>query len=481
MSFSSAIFLVFLLLVVVINYYLPAKARPLFLLIASFVFVCFHSLGSALALIFFSGFNFLVAKRLVSGGAQLPTSDFRLPTFICALSLNIIAILLFNYFSLTPAGLHFLVSAVSFDVNSFILALGLSFYTLQNISYLIEVYKSRMRPVNRPVDYFLYCAFFPRIISGPILMPKDFFPQLDNLSISKEDLISGSQRMLLGFLKKMVIADRLAPAVASVFDHTDNYHGLTTSTAAWLFTIQLYFDFSAYSDMALGMAKLLGFRLKENFDLPLRSTSVSEFWRRWHISLISWFTTYLYYPIVYRWRAHKKSGVIAGIACTFIISGIWHGIGLTFLAWALCHVIYLGWEVLTKQWRTRMSEKGNVFLYKIVSVLIVFNLVCFSNIFFRSGSIQTAFRLVRNSFSRFWPADWLGDFIAPLAVGGHQLEEFNFFISILLMLIFLIFERKINRIARAEKYNIAFVTASVLLIMLFGIFDAGTRFIYMQF
>jgi D-alanyl-lipoteichoic acid acyltransferase DltB (MBOAT superfamily) len=233
--------------------------------------------------------------------------------------------------------------------------------------------------------------------------------------------------------------------------------------------------------MALGIAKMLGYDLKENFNMPLRSTSVSEFWRRWHISLISWFTNYIYYPIVYRLRKSKKTAALVGIFITFLISGIWHGIGVTFLAWASCHIIYLSFELLTKRFRLNLSERFNNSIYKMISVFIVFNAVCFSNIFFRSQSMEQAIRLIRNVFSNFIPNNWLSEFTAPLAIGGHQMDQFNLIISLFIPIIVLLFERKINKIANQEKFKISFVVTSLLMILLFGIFASGSRFIYMQF
>ncbi len=458
MSFNSPLFFIFLTAVISIHYYLPQRYRALLLLAGSFVFIGFHNIASLTTLVLLSIFNFYIAKNI------------QRPAYLLGILINAAAILLFSYFNTAPGGFIFSFSAISFDITGFVIALGLSFYSLQNIAYLTEIYFKHLSPEHRLSKYMLYNAFFPKIISGPVLLPAEFIPQ-----------ISGFNRLLLGLFKKMVIADRLFPAVHSVFDFSDKYHGLTTLAAAYLFTVQLYFDFSGYTDMALGISKMLGYNLKENFNLPLRSTSVSEFWRRWHISLISWFSNYIYYPLVYRLRNYKKMAALTGIAITFLISGIWHGTGFTFLAWAFCHAIYLGFELLTKKTRAQLSEKFNNSFYKLISIFIVFNLVCFSNIFFRASSFERAIQLIKNTFTNFFPENLLRDFVAPLAVGGHQLDEFNFYISIVIATLFLVFERKINRFATSEKWNMIFVVSCILMIMLFGIFNSGERFIYMQF
>lgn len=471
MIFNSPLFFIFLTFIVGMNYFLPQRFRLSFLVVVSFIFIGSHNLESLFTLLLFSSFNFYISKKIKANR----------PLYLTSVLVNIAAIVMFNYFNITPFGLHFSFSYIRFHVDSFIMALGLSFYSLQNIAYLTEIYFQRMQPEMNILKYVLYSGFFPKVVSGPILLPNEFLPQIDTSTVSRSQLISGFQRILLGFFKKLVIADRLAPAVSSVFDHNNDYYGLTTLIAAYLFTIQLYFDFSGYSDIALGMAKMLGYDLKENFIRPLRSTSISEFWRRWHISLIFWFTSYIYYPVVYRLRNLKKKAALIGIAFTFIISGIWHGIGFTFLAWAICHVFYLSYEVLTKRFRVSMSEKANTRFYNIFSAFIVFNLVCFSNIFFRAESMEKAFQLINNTCSHFIPVNWLSGFIAPLAVGGHQMDEFNFYISIFITVVFLLFERKIDRLAVGEKFNSLFVVTCILLIMVFGIFNNGTRFIYMQF
>ncbi|MCW3104030.1 MAG: hypothetical protein JWO09_2470 [Bacteroidetes bacterium] len=456
---------------VIINYLLPERFRSFFLLFCSLAFIGYYNIESLLAVLVFSLFTFYISRN-IRGNRLL---------YIAGILLNAYAVIMFNYFFATRQGFDFSYAAISFNVNSFIIALGLSFYALQNISYLTEVYFGRWQPELSFKNFVLYNSFFPKVVSGPVMLPREFMPQIDRNVITHERLAAGFNRFLLGLFKKMVLADRLAPAVHSIFDFGDANCGLTTLAGAYLFTIQLYFDFSGYTDMALGIAKMLGYDLKENFNLPLRASSVSEFWRRWHISLISWFTAYVYYPLVYRLRSYKKAAAVAGILATFLISGIWHGIGITFFLWACCHIAYLCFELLTKRMRSGLSEKPSYLFYKLAGIFIVFNAVSFSNIFFRSGSLSSALLMIKSLFSDFFPAGWLHDFIAPLAVGGHQVDEFNFYISIFMAAAFLLFERRINRIANSGGFSFYYTTACVLLIFLLGIFSNGERFIYMQF
>ena len=233
--------------------------------------------------------------------------------------------------------------------------------------------------------------------------------------------------------------------------------------------------------MALGTAKMLGYNLKENFNLPFRSTSVSEFWRRWHISLMAWLTIYIYYPVAYRLRRHNKIATLIAIVLIFLISSIWRGIHFTFLAWAVCHIVYISFELFTKRYRGYLSKHLNHRFYNLFSAFIVFNAVCFSNIFFRAESMEKSMQLIQNIFSNFIPKDWLSEFIAPLAIGGHQIDLFNLIVSLLIPILALLFERKMVRLTLSEKYRVSFVVTCILLIMIFGVFNSGSRFIYMQF
>lgn len=471
MNFNSPQFLVFLIVAVTINYFLSQRYRPLFLVFISLLFIAWYNIDSLIAITCFSFFNFYYARRVFNSRIA----------YIGGVAVNIITIVLFNYLSSSDRAVHFYFSGVQFSIESVIIALGISFYSLQNIAYLTEIYFKRAAPESSFSKYILYSAFFPKIISGPVELPHEFIPQIESNTITQEKLISGFNRFLWGLFKKMVIADRLAPSVHSIFDYNDNYHGLTTLIGVYIFTIQLYFDFSGYTDMALGIAKMLGYDLKENFNVPFRSTSVSEFWRRWHMSLMAWLRIYIYYPLVYHLRRYNKLAVFTGITLIFLISSIWRGISIPFLAWAVCHSVYISFEVITKRYRIKLSENSNPFFYKLFSVFIVFNAISFSNIFFRAESMERAIQLVKNVFSNFIPGDWLSGFIAPIAVGGHQIEQFNIFISLLLPFIVLLFERKLDLLGRDKKFNVAFVVTCVLLIMVFGVFNSGSRFIYMQF
>lgn len=479
MPFNSWIYLVCFTVFSAAYYLIPVRCRILWLLLGSLGFAGWVTPSSVIALLLFSTLNFGI-------GRQIGHSEKNKKRWLyVGLGINVLALIFFKYLESNALGTTFAVTTIHFEVQHLALALGFSFYTLQNISYLVEVYQQKIRPVQSWLHYTAYTAFFPRLVAGPITLAQSFLPQLNNIArhSKQEDLIAGSQRILLGLIKKMVVADRLAPIVTAVFDSPDQPSGLTTLVASYLFTLQLYFDFSGYIDMALGSARILGFRLKENFNYPLRATSVSDFWRKWHISLIDWFTHYIYYPLVFRLRSYKKKGALVGITTIFLISGAWHGIGLTFFLWSVCHAIYLSVELLTKKRRLRWSKRLPNGLYQAVSIFITFNLVCFAHIFFRSKFIEQAWLMIDSLFSpfHFFPTYWLGDFIAPLAGGGDLEAQFNFTVSLFVLFLFLIVERKINRLGMSEQWQWGFWTIGILALFLLGIFDSGAQFIYLQF
>lgn len=471
--FLQPIYLFAILLTVGINYILPQSKRYIFLLLVSFLIIASFNPASLITLLVLSGINYMLIHQLHHSKNDI--------YYYLGLVLNCSAILLFNYFTSANHQLKFSLNPVYFDMKALILALGLSFYSIQHIAYLIDVRKQRIVPEKNFTKHLFTIAFFPKIISGPVTTMQELLPQTQDKIISKEQLYGGFNRFLIGIVKKMVMADRLAPAVASVFDHNDSYPGITSLIGAMLFTIQLYFDFSGYADMALGTSKMLGFELKENFQLPFRSASVSEFWRRWHITLIRFFTTYIYYPVTYKLRRLKQTAAYLGIIVTFLISGLWHGIAFGFICWALCHVVYICFELATKNIRSNFFKPSFPVVTRYLGITITFVAVSFSNIFFRSISFASAQQHLKNIFTQFFPNDWTADVMAPIAVGGQQAEYFNLIVTLTLCTAFLLFERKIESISRKEELNLKYVFISLILITLFGVFNSGERFIYMQF
>lgn len=470
---TEAILLLVVLCTVLLNYFLAVRWRPHFLLLVSLSLVSWYSIESLLSILVLGFFNYLMGTIVKNGKIFL----------VFGILVNVAAIIGFNYFVAIGTEFRFELRTIQFNLSNFVLSIGISFYSLQHISYLLDVSHKRIRVVTNLVHFLLYQSFFPRLISGPVMQPRAFIAQLKQIHTGKDKLIAGFQRSLLGLFKKMVLADALAPSVHSVFDYSQHYSGLTILAACFLFTLQLYFDFSGYTDLALGIARMLGIELIENFRTPFRSNSISEFWRRWHISLISWFSDHVYYPVVYKFRAFKKWAALTGIVLTFMISGLWHGIGCTFFVWAALHVVYLSFELFLKSFVPQRNTAAKLNVVRLGQSLLVFLLVSFSNLFFRAESWQRASEMARDLFTsaNFFPADRLKDFLSVLAVGGTQQELFNFLVVLLFAAVFLIWENKWNALAVSKKLQPGYVFAVLLLLFLFGVFNSGERFIYMQF
>jgi D-alanyl-lipoteichoic acid acyltransferase DltB (MBOAT superfamily) len=441
------------------------------LLAASLLFLLTWNYWSVVSLLLLSAVNFIAARYLQSAyGKWLQ---------VAVILFNSLAILLVN---LLTAGYHdHRLTQVAFETMPLLVAIGLSFYSLQHIAYLVDVRNNRVEAEKDFGEFLLITSYFPKVLAGPLMLYQDMKIQLHYRPASAQQLVSGFNRVLLGFFRKMVLADRLAPAVSSIFDYNDDLPGLTLFFGAIIFTFQLYLDFSGYCDIAIGVSRMFGIDLRENFYFPFRSTSVTIFWRRWHRSLIRFFTSYIFFPITFRYRRFEQHAAAIGIAVTFIISGLWHGIGFTFMMWALCHMLYLLAELylLGSPGDRQTSRKPLKLLYSFL-VLIA---VSFSHLFFRSTGYHQCIVLLKKVFTpaSFLPREWAAGFFAPVAVGGHQADYFNLAVTFILGALFLFAERRIMQRFNEPAFRPWLVALTLTLVMLFGVFGSSERFIYMQF
>jgi D-alanyl-lipoteichoic acid acyltransferase DltB (MBOAT superfamily) len=277
-----------------------------------------------------------------------------------------------------------------------LLPIGLSFHTFQAMSYTIEVYRGNQAAEKHFGIYALYVMFYPQLVAGPIERPQNVLHQFhEKHTFDYTRMCDGLKRMLWGFFKKVVIADRLSIMVNEVYNHVTYYEGLALILATVLFGFQIYCDFSGYSDIALGSAQVMGFRLMENFRMPYFSTSIKEFWSRWHISLSTWFRDYLYIPLggnrVARWRRYLNLFIV------FLVSGLWHGANWTYVIWGALHGGYQVIALLfTRQFEKLYTVLRGSLLASFVYGSITFLLVCFAWIFFRASSLSDAWYVVSN-------------------------------------------------------------------------------------
>jgi D-alanyl-lipoteichoic acid acyltransferase DltB (MBOAT superfamily) len=290
----------------------------------------------------------------------------------------------------------------SFDNNNIILSVGVSFYVFQAISYLIDVYIEIEEP-ERHIGYFaLYMCFFAKLLQGPIERSNELLPQLKTEKyFNISNINAGIFLFTWGIFKKVIVADRLSLFVDTVYDDVYSYSGLQLILATYYYSIQIYCDFSGYTDMALGSARFFGINLTQNFNNPYLSTSIAEFWRRWHISLSRWILDYIFKPLQMQFRGLKNFGSALSLIVTFLVCGAWHGVSFGFLIWGLLHGIYMAisiyYKYVQKYLRNITGSETSIFR-NIWKVFFTFNIVSFSWIFFRSNNISDAFYIVSHLF-----------------------------------------------------------------------------------
>ncbi len=383
MLFNSIEFIFFFIIVTPIYYLLPPKYRWFHLLLAScwfymaFVPVYILILFGTIVIDYFAGL--LIAKSVSNKKLFL----------IFSLIANIGVLAVFKYYnffidninSITGSELPFL---------KILLPIGLSFHTFQAMSYTIEVYRGNQQPEKHFGIYALYVMFYPQLVAGPIERPQNILFQFHQAkAFSYANVVNGLKIMAWGMFKKVAIADRLAIYVNQVFDHSQNYEGIPVIIACLFFALQIYFDFSAYSEIALGSAKVMGFDLMVNFRQPYFSKSVAEFWGRWHISLSTWFRDYLYIPL--GGNRISKPRTIINQFIVFLISGFWHGANWTFVFWGFLHGTFVSVENAIKQ--SNLKLKINLFLKRAIVLL----LIVIAWVFFRATSIVQAFEIIGSS------------------------------------------------------------------------------------
>lgn len=392
MLFTSIDFLIFFPIVLIIYLIIPRKVRYICLLLASYYF--YMSLNPQY-LILLAALTLLTYFTGIIMEKSSPKAKKCYMVVCLILSLGTLGF--FKY------------SGFLSDSFSLILPAGLSFYTFQAIGYMLDIYRGNEKAEKNLAKYALFVSFFPNILSGPIERGKNILPQIENLKNRNlwdyDRITSGAVLMLWGYFQKMVIADRVAILVNEVYD---NYriHGATAIIVATLFfSVQVYCDFASYSNMAIGAARIMGIDLMRNFDTPYFARSVAEFWHRWHISLSTWFRDYLYIPL--GGSRCSKARRYLNLMIVFLVSGIWHGAGMSFVVWGALHGIYQVIGIQTKQLRQRIDDrlefKQTSFSYKLMQTGMTFSLVGFAWIFFRADTINQAGNMISRLFTRWNP------------------------------------------------------------------------------
>lgn len=396
MVFNSFDFIVFFPVATVLYFLTPSRWRWAFIFAASvFVYMSFVP-KYILLLLSVCGFNFF-SGLVIEAAAGTKRQKFFVNAAVAA-NVLLLAFFKYYYFFLAPANV--MVGAISLHKFSLPLVMlfpvGLSFQTFQAISYLLEIKRGTIKAERHFGIFAAYILFFPKLIAGPIERPQNLLPQFrQKKEFDAGRILAGLKTMLWGYLKKLVIADRVAMFITEVYNEPEYAGSLNIWLAVLLYPVQLYCDFSGYSSIAIGAAKVLGYDLMENFRRPYVALTLTELWSRWHISLSTWLRDYIYQPLVVFGRDYGNAAIVFALLATFIISGIWHGTGLTFLLWGLMQGLIMVVEFLTgvKSFRLAKTKGG-----RIRGVLTTYLLWSLSLIFFKAASLKQAGVIFQKSF-----------------------------------------------------------------------------------
>ena len=487
MLFNSFNFMVFFPIVTLVYFLIPQKIKYLWLLAASYYFyMCWNPKYTILIL---TSTAITFASGIVIDRAKTKTA--KKWAVFGSFASNLLILFVFKYFYFAVDNLNLLrgflkLSAYTprFDI---ILPVGISFYTFQALSYTADVYRGDVLPEKNFFKYALFVSFFPQLVAGPIERSKNLFTQVNaEHHFDYYRVRRGLLKMLWGYFLKLVIADRAAILVNTVYDNISAFGGAYIAIATICFAVQIYCDFASYSIIAIGAAEVMDFRLMQNFKRPYFAVSIADFWRRWHISLSSWFRDYLYIPI-----GGSKKGVVRkylNLMIVFLVSGLWHGASWHFVIWGALHGIYQIIERATKSIRAKllgfMRIKGDNPVYMCFKRIAVFFLVCFSWIFFRSSDMIGAKAAVTKIFTDFGAVSFekISDF------GISTENAVVLLCAVLVLFLVSVFAEKFELADALEKTHFpvrwAVYLVLIFAVLIFGIygpdFDAS-QFIYFQF
>lgn len=476
MLFNSIEFVFFFIIVTSLFFILPQKYRWFLLLVSS----CYFYMAFVPIYILILGFT-IVIDYFAGIYLEKTQGPNRKLLLIMSLIANIGVLAVFKYYNFFNDNLTSLLYGAGYKnpipYLSILLPIGLSFHTFQAMSYTIEVYRNHQKAEKNFGIYSLYVMFYPQLVAGPIERPQNLLHQFyEKHEFDYTRITEGLKLMLWGFFKKLVIADRLAIYVNSAYNYPEQQTGLTLIMATIFFAIQIYCDFSGYSDIAIGTARVMGFKLMTNFNRPYFSRNISEFWKRWHISLSTWFKDYLYISLggnkvsIPRWYFN--------LFFVFLVSGFWHGANWTFIIWGAINGFYLVFALLTDKLSTRIVDITGLDRHKkllsFFNIIITFLLACFAWIFFRANSVKDAILIIKK----------MATFKGPLHYENPSMLIFSFFGISVLFFYELKHEYYRNSFSLMNNPNwlVRNMTYAVMiiLILLIGVFDGG-QFIYFQF
>ena len=498
MLFNSLQFLIYFPIVTILYFWLPHKYRWFLLLTASVIFYMAFIPKYILILLVTILVDYFSAIWMEKTEGKL-----RKIFLVTSLTTTFSILFVFKYFNFFAVNLTSLAHIIGWNYSieslGIILPLGLSFHTFQGMSYIIEVYRGKFKAEKNLGIYALYVMFYPQLVAGPIERPQNLIHQFyEEHKFDYIRVTDGLKLMAWGMFKKVVIADRLAVLVNWVYNDIHSFTGFPIFIATIFFSFQIYCDFSGYTDIARGAASVMGFNLMKNFDRPYFSKSISEFWKRWHISLSTWFRDYLYIPLggnrvsTFRWYFN--------LFFVFLVSGLWHGASWTFIIWGGLHGLYLIFSIITKKLREKVKNFVGLNKYKqinkLIQIITTFCLVSFAWIFFRANNLSDAIYVVKNiltwipkSFSALisFNFNYFIDLIkSVLNLGLSSLGVFLSIFSIFILICAQLIQRKNGVIKLISKKPLfvrwALYYSLIISIIVFGFYHAGNQqFIYFQF
>lgn len=486
MLFNSYHFLYFFIVVTTFYFLLPHRFRWFMLLVAS----CYFYMTFVPIYILILFFTIVVDYF---AGIYIEKSEGRTRKWFLVASLvaNIGVLAIFKYFNFVNENLSLLMGNMGIKnpipYLTILLPIGLSFHTFQAMSYTIEVYRGNYKAERHFGIYALYVMFYPQLVAGPIERPQNILYQFyEKYEFDYQRIADGLKLMAWGLFKKIAIADRLSYIVNVAYDEPHKYHGLNFVIATVFFAFQIFCDFSGYTDIALGAARVMGFKLLKNFNRPYHSKSISEFWSRWHISLSTWFRDYLYITLggnrvsIPRWYFN--------LFFVFLVSGLWHGANWTYIVWGALNGFYLVFAIISQKFRDRVAEASGITkfpkLYSWVQFLTTFALICISWVFFRARTIADAMHILKSMFTDTW-ADIVNlvhtHHMEPLAPATKMIPAVA--VIVILELVHLFQKRRsmlqfVNGQPKYVRWGIYYVF--VLLLLTFGT-ASHSQFIYFQF
>lgn len=481
MLFNSISFLVFFLIVFIVYWFVlnkKTKLQNILLLVSSYVFYGWWD-WRFLSLIFISSLSdYIIGLKL--GASNKLAKRKMWVTLSVIINLSILAF--FKYYNFFVDNFIELFSLLGISLKAqtlnIILPVGISFYTFQTMSYTLDIYREQLKPTKDFVSFFAFVSFFPQLVAGPIERASNLLSQFyAPREFSFEKSAIAMRQILWGLFQKIVVADNCGILVDRIFESYQHQSGLTLIFGGILFSVQIYGDFAGYSNIAIGVSRLLGFQLMNNFHAPFFSQNITEIWRRWHISLSTWLRDYLYTPIAIKTRNWGKMGLVFSTMVTFLLCGLWHGANWTYVLFGFFHGLALSYEILTKKTRKKWKKKISKSIYVPLSILITFLYWTFTHIIFRSTNSTEAFNYLKSMF--------FNNFISIEKFRWPEIRTAS--IIIVLFFILIDFWGRKNQFALetlGNKWNKAFryIFYSFLVFLIIMLYQTNSNpFIYFQF